>query len=91
MKAVKSTLNSWQEQACEPGPQCNLKWRRGVATSSFMSTFRNGAKLKVVMTDKKPDETRGGGQLGGPPHAHSTGRQAVTSGATDRARVQKQV
>lgn len=22
-----------------------------------MSTFRNGAKLKVVMTDKKPDET----------------------------------
>lgn len=57
MKAVKSTLNSWQEQACEPGPQCNLKWRRGVATSSFMSTFRNGAKLKVVMTDKKPDET----------------------------------
>lgn len=55
MKAVKSTLNSWQEQACEPGPQCNLKWRRGVDTSSFTSTFRNETKLKAGMTDKKLD------------------------------------
>lgn len=64
-------------------------------TGSFTSTFRNGTKLKAVLTDKKLDISSqrkwGGGADDGPHHAHSAGRQAVTSVVTDGAREQKEV